>query len=57
MMTMVATLVAGSDGIVLPSHPATLAGLALWIVLTASIRLPGGQGIRKASGRRRDQDP
>jgi len=56
MMTVVATLVAGSDVTVLQDHPATPAGLAQWIALTVSIHLPGEQGIRKASGRRHDQD-
>jgi len=56
MMTVVATLVAGSDVTVLQDHPATPAGLAQWIALTVSIRLPGEQGIRRASGRRHDQD-
>lgn len=56
MMTMVATLVAESDDTVHLDHPATPVGLALWIVLTANIHLPGGEDIRRASGRRHVQD-
>jgi hypothetical protein len=56
MMIVVATLVAGSDVTVLQGHPATPVGLAQWIALTVSIRLLGEQGIRRASGRRHDQD-
>jgi len=56
MMTVVATLVAGSDVTVPQDHPATQAGLAQWIALIVSIRPPGEQGIRRASGRRHDQD-
>jgi hypothetical protein len=55
-MTMVAILVAERDGTVLLDRSAMPVELALWIVLTASIHLPGEQDIRKASGRKRVQD-